>query len=148
MGSLLTGYVSRGHSGSLFLRVGAIGLVVFLALMAVPGTEHGQFLGYDGSMAVLLVLGAFAGMFAVPLQVFLQSRPPARDKGRTIATQNIFNWIGILASAGIYFAGDRLARLIGWPPSSLFALAALCMLPVAILYRPTSRDLAPLADDR
>ena len=29
-----------------------------------------------------------------------------------------------------------------------WALAALCMLPVAILYRPTSRDLAPLADDR
>jgi acyl-[acyl-carrier-protein]-phospholipid O-acyltransferase/long-chain-fatty-acid--[acyl-carrier-protein] ligase len=147
-GSLLAGFASRGKANPIALRVGAIGLVAFLVLMAVPGGERGQLLDHGGSIVVLLVLGGFAGVFSVPLQVFLQSRPPARDKGRTIATQNLFNWIGILASAGIYFAGDRLARLIGWPPSSLFALAALCMLPVAILYRPTSRDLAPLADDR
>jgi acyl-[acyl-carrier-protein]-phospholipid O-acyltransferase/long-chain-fatty-acid--[acyl-carrier-protein] ligase len=148
IGSVVAGFVSRGRANPIVLRVGAIGLVAFLLLMAVPGGNSGQFLGYGGSMAVLLVLGGFAGVFSVPLQVFLQSRPPKRDKGRTIATQNIFNWIGILASAGIYFAGDRLTRLIGWPPSSLFALAALCMLPVAILYRPSGRDLAPLADDR
>ena len=84
-------------------------------------------------------------MFAVPLQVFLQARPPDGLKGRTIATQNLLNWIGIFVSSGIYFAGDTVLHGLGLPPSGMFAVTAMLMLPVAIFYRPPSRDLASSA---
>ncbi|HND51835.1 MAG TPA: MFS transporter, partial [Pirellulaceae bacterium] len=92
-------------------------------------------LGYNGSVVALIALGGFTGMFAVPLQVFIQSRPPEALKGRTIATQNLLNWIGIFLSTPIYGIGNYLLTVVGMPPNGMFALTALLMLPVAIWYR-------------
>ena len=52
--------------------------------------ETRQWLGYYGSGAVIIALGVFTGMFAVPLQVFMQSRPPDECKGRMIAASFLY----------------------------------------------------------
>jgi MFS family permease len=147
-GSLVAGLVSGGTANPRVLRGGAIGIAACLFILAIPGGPNRQLLDYWGSLAMLTLAGVFTGMFAVPLQVFLQARPPDADKGRMIATQNLFNWIGILASAGIYYGGNWLLERAGWPPSGMFAMTALFMLPVAIFYRPTQQDLAELAAER
>jgi acyl-[acyl-carrier-protein]-phospholipid O-acyltransferase/long-chain-fatty-acid--[acyl-carrier-protein] ligase len=123
-------------------RAGAWGMVAFLLLMAVRGGQHDHLLGYWGSLAVLCILGMFTGMFAVPLQVFLQARPPEGLKGRMIATMNLLNWIGIFASSGIYWAGTEFLHWRQWPENGMFALAALFMLPVALCYRPEPNTVA------
>jgi acyl-[acyl-carrier-protein]-phospholipid O-acyltransferase/long-chain-fatty-acid--[acyl-carrier-protein] ligase len=87
-------------------------------------------------MVALMGLGFFTGMFAVPLQVFLQSRPPRELRGRMIATQNLLNWIGIMLSAVIYSLLGKLAVAGNWPQSSVFAMTALLMVPIVLLYRP------------
>ena len=87
-------------------------------------------------MLVLTLLGLFTGMFYVPLQVFLQSRPPDGLKGRMIATQNLLNWVGICVSAAIYGLADNVLQSVGWPPAATFALCAVFMLPVALMHRP------------
>ena len=53
-----------------------------------------------------------------------------------IATQNLLNWIGIVASSGIYLASDLLLQKFGWPINGIFLLTALIVLPLALWYRP------------
>jgi len=77
-------------------------------------------------------------MFAIPVQVFIQSGPPEDQKGRMIAAMNLTNFIAILLSGAIYMACDRLIDALHWPRSVLFAFNALLILPVALFYRPTA----------
>ena len=83
-----------------------------------------------------IFMGIAAGVFTVPLQVFLQSRPPADQKGRVIGAMNLVNWIGILFSAQIYAGFDLLRDLAHAPHSAIFGGTALLLLPVALFYRP------------
>lgn len=137
LGCALAGYLSGGKVNATVQRAGAWGMCATLILLALRGGPRDHLLGYWGSMVALVVLGVFTGLFAVPLQVFLQSKPPPGDKGRMIATQNLLNWIGIFASSGIYFVADRILQKWKWPDNGVFALTALFMLPIAIWYRPT-----------
>lgn len=135
-GSALAGWLARKEFNPRVPRAGAIGMVACLLLLSIPYGPQRHLLGYWGSVAVLTVLGVFTGLFAVPLNVFLQSRPPKGLVGRTIATQNLLNWIGIFVASGIYWLGKLLLDAIDWPDNGLFALTALFMLPIALAYRP------------
>lgn len=84
----------------------------------------------------MVILGGFTGVFAVPLQVYIQSCPPEALKGRMIATQNLLNWVGILLAAGVYFALERLLKWFEWPYAMMFAAAGGMMLLVGALYHP------------
>jgi acyl-[acyl-carrier-protein]-phospholipid O-acyltransferase/long-chain-fatty-acid--[acyl-carrier-protein] ligase len=89
-----------------------------------------------GSKWLLVLMGSAAGVFTVPLQVFLQARPPADQKGRVIGAMNLVNWIGILFSAQIYASFDYVRDLVGAPHCAVFGGASLLLLPVALMYRP------------
>lgn len=141
VGSVIAGQTSKHRFHTGVLRIGCWGMIVCLALLVPVGVGRPHLLGYYGSMAALIALGAFTGMFAVPLQVFMQSRPPAKLKGRMIATQNLLNWIGITASAGIYAGTNILLSRFSWPPSIGFAVPALLLLGVALLYHPSDQPL-------
>ena len=121
-------------------QVGGWGMVIGMLVMAisVPAPDGGfrHLAGYVGSFPLLVLLGMAAGMFAIPVQVFLQSRPPEDQKGRMIAVMNLTNFIAILLSGAIYLGLDRAITAVGWPRSVLFAFNALLILPVAIFYRP------------
>ncbi len=140
-GSLLAGALSHDRFNTRLMKCGAWGLVFGLVLMALPGWNRPHLLGYAGSLVTLVVLGGFTGLFAVPLQVFLQARPPADRKGRTIATQNLLNWVGITLSAGVYFAADALLEATDLPRSTMFAVAAVLMLTVCLYYHPKDVEL-------
>src|SRR5262245_9760728 len=138
-GAVLAGRLSRGKADFRLVTWGAWGMVAGMAVMAISLPAGGGFrhlLGYAGSFPVLVFLGAAAGMLAVPVQVFIQSRPPEDQKGRMIAVMNLTNFIAILLSGLIYFGLDRLITAGGWPRSVLFGFNALLILPVAFVYRP------------
>lgn len=136
LGAVTAGRLSRGKIDFRIARLGLWGLVVLLGLLAIsrPGGAH--FLGFEGSLVVLVLLGMSAGFFAIPVQVFIQERPPKDQKGRMIAAVNFFNFIAILISGVMYGVFDRVLELQGWPRSANFAMMALIVLPVAIFYRP------------
>jgi acyl-[acyl-carrier-protein]-phospholipid O-acyltransferase/long-chain-fatty-acid--[acyl-carrier-protein] ligase len=144
-GCLLGGYLSRGRVNRKVVTGGATGAVVALLVMAIPGGHNGHFLGFWGSIPVLILVGLFAGMFIVPVQVSLQSRPPRGEKGRMIATMNQFSWIGVILAAILWDICVRIHDVTGWPLSTFFALTALLMLPVALYYRPRDERLADAA---
>ena len=135
-GSLLSGVLSRGRFHVGLLKIGAWGLFLSLVAMALPGSYSGQLLGYWGSFACLIALGIFTGMFAVPLQVLMQMRPPAELKGQMIATMNLLNWSGIVLGGALYQVITLLLEALGWPPSYAFGIMALMMGGVAVFYRP------------
>jgi acyl-[acyl-carrier-protein]-phospholipid O-acyltransferase/long-chain-fatty-acid--[acyl-carrier-protein] ligase len=121
---------------------GASGLCITLGLMWLPGGSHRHFLGFYGSIPTLIVMGVFTGMFIVPVQVALQSRPPREEKGRMIATMNQFSWIGIILGAALYKLCIDILDATGWPRSTIFAVAAGLFLPVALFYRPRDEQLS------
>jgi len=161
IGCVLGGLVSRGKVNFTLIRIGSMGIVGCLLLMAIPGSgdlallkdaegnlqrlpsfgEGPQWLGFWGSLPALLVLGISTGIFAVPLQVFLQSKPPNDKKGRMIAVMNQANWIGVLISAGLYQALAWLIESQQWPRSLMFLFIGALMLPVALFYHPRNETL-------
>jgi acyl-[acyl-carrier-protein]-phospholipid O-acyltransferase/long-chain-fatty-acid--[acyl-carrier-protein] ligase len=142
VGAIAAGRLSRGAADFRLTRIAAWGLIACLALLAayLPGGRH--LLGFGGSLVVLTLLGFFAGMFAIPVQVFIQVRPPEKQKGRMIAVMNIFNFVAIFLAGPIYKLFDMFVNAAGLPRSPIFALAALLILPVALLYRPKFEPLA------
>ena len=141
VGCILGGVWAKGANAPLVVTIGATGSVAMLALMALPGGDHQHLLGYPGSIPVLILLGAFTGMFIVPIQVILQSRPPRDEKGRMIAAMNQCTWIGIILGAVLFKACILLLNQMEWPRSTIFAVTAGLMLPIALLYRPNSGSL-------
>jgi acyl-[acyl-carrier-protein]-phospholipid O-acyltransferase/long-chain-fatty-acid--[acyl-carrier-protein] ligase len=141
-GCMLGGYYSRGRVNGRVVAVGAYGLLATMVAMSLPGGAHRHLLGYWGSMPVLALMGVFTGMFIVPIQVMIQSRPPRADKGRMIATMNQCTWVGVILSAVVYKLCIEVLDATGGPRNLIFAVGAACMLPVALLYRPKDEQLA------
>jgi MFS family permease len=142
IGCVLGGYLSRGRVNRNVVVTGAFGLFGMLVVLALPGGANHHLLGFWGSIPALILLGIFTGMFIVPVQVMLQSRPPKAEKGRMIATMNQCSWIGIILGAIVYQACIFVLDRIGGPRSAIFAVTAVLMLPVAIWYRPKDEALA------
>lgn len=142
VGGALGGFLSKGRFRVDFLAIGAWGMTVCLVLLSIPlGNANHHLLGYWGSFVVLGLLGGFTGLFAVPLQVFMQMRPPTALKGRMIATQNLLNWLGITAASLIHFLCTFLFPEIGFPHCALFGVTALFIGGIAVLYRPKEVSL-------
>lgn len=146
-GCAAAGWISGKKAHFRLVPWGSWGMVAGLALVAILGwlgtvpessgpralsTEAVEFL----SKLTLILMGTAAGIFTVPLQVFLQSRPPPDQKGRVIGAMNLVNWIGILLSARIYAGFDFVREMAHAPHSAMFAGAAVLLLPVALCYRP------------
>lgn len=103
---------------------------------------RGTLLGPYLSAIALVSVGLFAGMFSVPLQVYLQSMSPSDQKGRIIGANNLLNWIGIATAGAIYHVGRMiLVDAMMLPHATLFGFAALLMLPVALFYRPPEAEV-------
>lgn len=134
-GALFAGFLCRKGYGDLSVSLGLWGILASLVALGLwtGGGQH--LLGYYGSLAGLISMGVFAAIFAIPIQVFLQERPPANLKGRMIATMNQANFVGILISGPLYQLFEWISRLAGWPICSVFLMMGLLVLPLATFYR-------------
>lgn len=149
LGCALSAMLARGKIRFSLVRAGAWGMTICLLLLALPANlKFGgnldrdltrTLLGYQLFRIVLLFLGTFAGLFAVPLQVYLQVKSPAGDKGRLMGTMNLMTWIGIFLSAGFYGAVEHLLAEFHWPRNLVYISLVLIFLPVTLL-AITGRD--------
>ncbi len=136
-GALVASYFCRIGKGDQAVTVGLFGIFGVLVVLGLwlPGESPTHVLGFGGSVAALILLGVFAAIFAIPIQVFLQTRPPESIKGRMIATMNQANFVGILISGPLYQVFEAIASSAGWPICSVFVMMSLLVLPLAALYR-------------
>lgn len=140
-GGVGAGWLTRQTSSGLVIRIGLWGVVGFCGLLAISIPGRGHLLGFGGSIPVLMLLGGAAAFFAIPIQVFLQDRPPKALKGRMIAVMNQANFFAIVLSGVLYQILDLLIRSFGLPRSALFASMAVLFLPVALFYRMDERPV-------
>jgi acyl-[acyl-carrier-protein]-phospholipid O-acyltransferase/long-chain-fatty-acid--[acyl-carrier-protein] ligase len=153
LGAPLAGLLSRGRFHVGVLKVGAWGICICLAILAIPRNigwpmqegQPEQLVGYAGSFVCLLGVGVFAGLLSVPLQVFMQMRPPKELKGRMIATMNFLNFFGIVLAGPLYSLTSGALAHSKLMPSYGFLVPALVMLLVALYYRPhTPHESTPV----
>lgn len=132
VGAVIAGKLCAGKADVRIIHLGGWGMVGALGALSLYLPQGQHALGFWGSLPVLAILGCCAGMFAVPVQVFLQTRPPADQKGRMIATMNFANFIAIMLSGLIYAGLDRVTKLLSLPRSVMFAMIAVLLLPVLL----------------
>lgn len=161
IGCILAGRASRKRVNFKLVTIGAWGIVICLLVMfsfgwwspaesltSLNGTESSLWNSFIpqssaewAARSVLTLLGFFAGLFVVPLQVELQTRPPKSQKGRMIGAMNLINWIGIVISALFFQLFTTICNLLHWPMSQVFLALALVILPIALFYHPRDEVL-------
>ncbi|MEO1994325.1 MAG: MFS transporter [Planctomycetaceae bacterium] len=150
VGCIVSGKISRGRIDFRLVTWGAWGLVIHLLILGCIGTAFDvpadklraptpllQLLVPETASELLsrlafLGLGISAGVFVVPLQVFLQSRPADDQKGRMIGAMNLVNWIGIVCSAVFLVLVKTLLHAWDLRVSWVFPGIAVLLLPVAL----------------
>lgn len=141
VGCGLSGAVARGMIRFSMVRLAAFGIVLSLAVLSLP--QQWQLgaaprdailplLGYVGSLPTLLFLGMMSGLFAVPLQVYLQVCSPADQKGRLMGAMNLCTWIGIFLSGGFYWLVEHFLAELNWPRNLIYGTLAILLLPIAL----------------
>ncbi len=140
-GSVVAGLFLKKVAPRQQVTMGLWGIVIALIALGfwknVPGAPNPQppLLAYWGTFGILFFMGSAAAIYAIPLQVFLQKRPPSEVKGRMIATMNQANFVGILISGPLYQLFEELASRMDWPISSVFWMMMLLVLPLALFFR-------------
>ena len=79
-GAVLAGRISRGRVDFRLVRLGSWGMVVMMFVMSLSTPAGQHLLGFKGSIPLLALLGMAAGVFAIPVQVFIQTRPRANKR--------------------------------------------------------------------
>lgn len=156
IGCMLAGKLSGHRINFRLVTLGTWGMIAGLAVLTLLGLQSPEMVtepevrppvGFSEvfvteswieliARLAFLELGVSAGFFIVPLQVFIQTRPPETQKGRMIGAMNLINWIFIFAAGAFYSAGSAGLLSTDRPISHLFAVLALVLIPVAIWYRP------------
>ena len=141
IGAILASTLCRSGHGDKLVSVGLWGILGALVALGCWTPTGTHLIGFGGSVIALLLMGVSAGLYAIPLQVFLQDRPPSNLKGRMIATMNQANFIGILISGPLYQVFEAISSGLSWPISSVFWMMGLLVLPLCLFYRLDSRKV-------
>src|SRR5262245_5167692 len=105
LGSLAAGRLSGDRIELGLVPLGAMGMGLFSFLLYFAQSS------FPAASWVLVFLGVAGGLFAVPLNALLQDRSGKEEKGLLIATNNVFNTVGVLlASLLLWTLGDILSR--------------------------------------
>jgi len=134
LGSVAAGYLSGGKIEYGLVPIGAFGLSVISALLALPSVT------FNGAFALLALLGFAGGFFIVPVSALLQHRPDARKKGEVLAVANWLSFVGVFLASGAHWLlvqklqlSPRQVFLIGGILTLMGAIYVLILLPDALL---------------
>ncbi len=139
IGSVLAGQLhqvgdlrmTRHYGWLLASWVGALGLVELL-----QGAEYLR--SHRPVLAMLVLAGTTAGLFLIPLNAALQSECHQEKLGKTIATQNFIDNLGMVAAGSLVFLGVKG----GLSTSGVFlCLSVFVALVVTILAIPPKRSV-------
>jgi len=126
IGSVLGGLASGRR---LNFRISVWGLVLMALGLALLIVAHRALWLTHLSVGIL---GFGGGMFGLPLQTYVQLRPPAGEKGRVVSAAGFINWIFIFGSAAFFGVTSAVFHdRINWIPGVMLVLvlAMLAYLP-------------------
>jgi acyl-[acyl-carrier-protein]-phospholipid O-acyltransferase/long-chain-fatty-acid--[acyl-carrier-protein] ligase len=115
LGSLAAGYLSGNKIEYGLIPLGSLGMTIFSWMMWPAGITP---IGFAWRLGLT---GFFAGFYAVPLQALIQHKPEVSRRGGVIGGAGMISWMGISASAGVYWV---LLTLLHLTPSQTFLFGA------------------------
>lgn len=124
VGSVIAARMSRHHINLGLVPVGAIGMAGTLTTQAFLNPGQWTF------QAFLVVLGACAGLFLVPLGAFLVDRSPADRRGQILAAASMISSFTGLVAVGVHLV---FTRAFNWGPSEQFLAVGVLLLVVALV---------------
>ncbi|MBN8604191.1 MAG: MFS transporter [Planctomycetes bacterium] len=142
LGAPLGSFLLRFTTSKKLVTIGLWGIVLFLIALSFWNGKGTPLIGDMGCRIALIGIGVAAAIYSIPLQVFLQERPPDELKGRMIATMNQGNFLGMMISGPIYQLFEWISIALKIPINSVFFMIALLVLPLAIFYRLETKPVA------
>jgi acyl-[acyl-carrier-protein]-phospholipid O-acyltransferase / long-chain-fatty-acid--[acyl-carrier-protein] ligase len=120
LGSVAAGALSGDYIELALVPAGA-------ALMGIAAIGAGMTGSFPAAMVWLVVVGLGAGMFAVPLNAYLQEEAGLKERGRILATNNFANMVGVICASGVLWVlHDQLHWSAGAILAGLGAATLLC----------------------
>jgi acyl-[acyl-carrier-protein]-phospholipid O-acyltransferase / long-chain-fatty-acid--[acyl-carrier-protein] ligase len=116
VGSLAAGRLSGDKIELGLVPLGSVGMGAFSVLLFLSQSS------FVLAAICLVLVGFAAGFFAVPLNALLQHRSGREDKGRLIATNNVFNTMGVLLASAMLWG---LATLLHLPADQMILILGL-----------------------
>ncbi len=94
VGSVVAGAISGDHIELGLVPAGSALMGIFSILLGVTNS-------YEWALVWLAGVGFCGGLFAVPLNAYLQDEAGATEKGRILATNNFANMVGVIGASGV-----------------------------------------------
>ncbi len=119
LGSVAAGFLSGRKIEYGLIPLGAFGLSVSAACLAIPGWSAVQ-------VGVILgALGFSGGFYVVPINALIQHRPDAKDKGSIIAANAWLTSVGVFVASGAF---ALLKSALGLEATTIFLIGAILTL--------------------
>jgi acyl-[acyl-carrier-protein]-phospholipid O-acyltransferase/long-chain-fatty-acid--[acyl-carrier-protein] ligase len=139
LGGPLGGWLCRRLSSRSIVTAGLWGIVTCLALLSLWKAGGAPLWSSAANHGILIALGITAAIYSIPIQVYMQDRPPMALKGRMVATMNQANFLGMLLAGPLYQLFESISHAMQWPIQSVFGMIGLLVLPLALFYRLDER---------
>ncbi len=115
LGSVLAARLSRDRVAMGLVPLGALGMSLVLAVLAlVPGGQAVFLLGLAGA-------GVFGGLYLVPLGAFLVDRAPEEERGKVLAASGMLSSVAGVVAVGLHVLA---AQVCGVGTGGQFLLAS------------------------
>ena len=129
VGCAAAGLISGHHIEPRLVPIGALGLIVFFALLAavppaMPDLKPMVRVAFSNVGILILFAGFFAGFYIVPLQALLQKLSPDGERGRFLGTANAVSFTFLTIAAGLYWL---VRPAFGNQPHKVFYLCSVLM---------------------
>ncbi len=107
--------------------VGALGIAVTAIMMFVVSadTHKGAYGGFYWSVLYLSFMGFSAGLYAVPLQAYLQYKSPQKNRGQILSANNFISFTAMLTASLLFWV---MRSLLGSSAGVIFLAAGLITL--------------------
>ena len=118
LGSVIAGALSGDYIELALVPLGSL-------LMGMFSVALGLTVNYNVALCCLVAIGFGGGLFAVPLNAFLQEKAGLTEKGRILATNNFYNMIGVIAASAVLWL---LHDEVHWHAATIILALGIVML--------------------
>jgi len=104
-GSALAGKISGKTVELGLVPIGGIGMAIGCFLL--DGCSDHLWL----IVPLIVIVGAFGGVYLIPLDAYIQLASPKKIRGQVLATTNFFAFVGVLAASAVLFLLSEVLEL-------------------------------------
>jgi len=134
----VAGAVSRGKVRLELTPASALGMAVSGILLDVIPGRLGGHAAYIAASILLFAIGFAAGFYDVPLQSYLQTKSPIKQRGRILAASTSMAFLSMLISSAIFWLFRHAFHLSA---GRIFLAVGIVTLPISlVLFASFSRS--------